>query len=97
MKVIFKEEVCSTPSLGNKHRDFIHLRMPVGSRIIHFAEHKSTDTLCIWYECEDASEKILRRFWLVYTGEDYPGEREAVGTVILDGGHLVVHLIEQTR
>jgi hypothetical protein len=46
----------------------------------------------MWYTCYSDSEKVLRKVYCLYTGEDIPDEpMDYLGTVLLENGELVLH------
>lgn len=60
----------------------------------------SSGKLCLWALVDTDQEQINRHtFYLIMTGADFPPEvshphTEHVGTVLLQGGLLVVHVFE---
>lgn len=67
--------------------------MPAGAHIRHIAQQY--DRICIWAEVDREVEKTwLRTFCLVGTGLDIPEGAWYHGTVIAEGGALVLHVYE---
>jgi len=58
--------------------DFIHLEMPVGSRVLHV--DMQGDTPCIWAELDSDAPKEVREFLVFGTGHPIPVSLNHVGS-----------------
>lgn len=76
----------------------LDIEMPKGARILTAREQH--DTICVWAEVDTAQQTERRRFEVFGTGhpmrEDMGISREYIGTAILEGGALVLHVYEYT-
>lgn len=52
--------------------------------------------MCLWYRFEETNHKDVRRIMICGTGHPAPLSRESryIGTVLLHGGVLVLHVFE---
>ena len=82
MKTIYKQELTT---YGQQV-----VNLPVDAHIIHIDTQRGYP--CMWYTCYSDSEKVLRKVYCLYTGEDIPDEpMDYLGTVLLENGELVLH------
>ncbi len=66
------------------------IEMPYKHRILTAREQG--DDICVWAEVDTTSPMIARRFRVVGTGHDAPGDATYIGTAMLLGGRLVLHV-----
>lgn len=98
MKVIWKFElnpsgkVCRDTDQGNCET----VDMPSGSIILSAAGQG--DNICIWAEVNPEAEAKTERFEVVAPGGQVaPSNRRFIGTVLLHGGLLVLHVYHLPR
>jgi len=69
------------------------LLMPCGARIL--AVHEQHNTVCLWAQVDPEADKEFRHFRVYGTGHEIPDAALTyLGTVFIDGGHLVWHVYE---
>jgi hypothetical protein len=71
------------------------LQIPEGARFLHCAEQHGE--VALWFEVDQDRPPVARRFSLLLTGEliNSRGDWGYLGTVLLRGGHFVVHVYEE--
>jgi hypothetical protein len=82
--VIWKQELAMT--------DHQVVQMPAGAEVLHVA--MQYDNLCVWFRCDPDAPKVDRRFCIAGTGRDLDGAGKYLGTSILMGGNLVLHVFD---
>ena len=87
MKTIYKYEI-------SPHK--LRLEMPKGARIL--AAREQFENICIWAEVDTEQPQETRYFEVFGTGhamhEDMGVSREYLGTAVLGGGALILHVYE---
>ena len=69
------------------------IRMPRGAIVLCAREQHNK--ICIWVEIDDSVTYAKRTFVLAGTGHQKPdGELTYLGTAMLDGGDIVMHVYE---
>lgn len=66
-------------------------RLPVDAEILHVREQQ--EKLCMWYRCDPDARMANRNIAICGTGHEAP-EGRYLGTGILQGGSLVLHVFE---
>lgn len=78
------------------HHGFV--AMPAGSKILSL--HTQHNLVCVWALVDPSKEIVARRFRIAGTGmpldDSLVGDLAFVGTALLDAGHTVVHVFEET-
>lgn len=69
--------------------------MPEGAEVLSAQVQHDEPTL--WYACDPGRPLTPRRFAMIGTGFPIPDDGCYVGTVLLDGGTLVLHVFEQVE
>lgn len=78
--------------------DSVSLMLPSGAEILTVAEQfRGSRALSVWYRCCPAAEKVIRKLYIVGTGNPAPNKSNAryLSTVILADGALVLHAFDK--
>lgn len=73
-------------------RDVVLLALPAGAKPLHVAEQAGQ--LCLWALVDPDKKLTKRTFRVVGTGQSAPA-KGYVGTALLHGGSLVLHVFEE--
>lgn len=68
------------------------ISVPEGAQLLTAREQG--DGLCVWFKCDPARLSTKRRIAIVGTGHPVPEDSHYVGTGVLQGGALVLHVFE---
>lgn len=72
------------------------LFLPEGAEVLSVANQD--EMVAMWISVDPAScSSVVRRFRLVGTGNTIPTGAKFIGTVLLAGGRLVLHVFEEAR
>lgn len=73
------------------------VELPTGAKIL--SVHAQHDSICLWALVDPNNLPVLRRFKVFGTGHPIANEQadrlSFVGTALLDGGYLVMHVFEE--
>lgn len=72
--------------------DWPSLAMPEGARVVAVAEQG--EALCLWADVDTDAPLCVRQFRLAGTGHPLGPVGDHLGTVLLMGGRLVLHLYD---
>lgn len=70
------------------------VEMPTGAKLLHVAEQHGQ--LCTWAEVDPDAPTEIRRFALVGTGHNVPENVTFVGTILMMGGGILIHVYERS-
>lgn len=75
----------------------LHVTMPVGAEILAIQPQSYHGDICVWALVDtEAAGHIVRRIWVIGTGEPMPGVTlKFITTIQLDGGRRVFHIFEE--
>jgi hypothetical protein len=69
------------------------IETPAGAEILYV--DKQHGLLCLWFLCDPAQPSVKRKIMIAGTGfAEVPNGSKYHGTVLLEGGHLVLHAFE---
>lgn len=69
------------------------IQCPVGAKFL--AVGAQYNQLALWYECDPTQPQLDHTILIVGTGHEVPiGPRLYIGTVLFQGGDLVLHVYE---
>lgn len=78
--------------------DALKIEMPKGAKILTAREQH--DKICLWAEVNTDNATEVRTFEIFGTGHQIPYDmgvsRDYIGTAMLEGGSLVMHVYEYT-
>lgn len=63
---------------------------PIGGTFIHAAEQHGS--ICVWYRCDPSQPKAYHQIAIVGTGHSAPVDAYHVGSILMHGGALVLHV-----
>lgn len=87
MRRVLKYPVC-------KPGDHITLDLPLGARVVHFAEQRGV--LMMWVDEPEIRDVTTRRqFGVITTGWSYPPNSKVLFSTLCHNGAEVWHLIER--
>lgn len=78
-----------------KLTDAQEVDLPFGAEMLFAREQH--EQLCVWYRCNPTEPKQTRKILICGTGHPAPtaGDSNYIGTGMLQGGMLVLHVFEQ--
>lgn len=84
--VIWKHQLAMTSALQE-------VMLPKGAEIVYVREQNNK--MCFWYLCDPDTHKVPRYFWVVGTGDRVAANTKYRGSVSLDEGRFIFHVLEQ--
>lgn len=82
--------------LAPDNYNYIDVRLPSGSRILHCGYQPSTQYYQLWALVEPCNPVVTRRIYMVGTGEEVKGPTcRFINTDIRQDSHLVFHFFEE--
>lgn len=76
-------------------RPVIEIEMPDGAQVL--SVHAQNGELCMWAQVRTENPMVKRKFLTFGTGHILPEDKRLifVGTALLEGGSLVLHVFEE--
>jgi hypothetical protein len=86
MQAVWKETLSLTVSQG--------IEVPEGAKMLHAGLQGGL--VCVWFQCDPEAPKTVRTILMVGTGhKEVSDNARYLGTVLLHGGSLVLHIFER--
>ncbi len=76
-----------------KLTDVQDIDVPEGAEMLTAREQH--EHICVWFKCEPSNPITNRRIAIVGTGHPAPDDGRYIGTGLLHGGQLVLHVFER--